>query len=308
MARGSAGARKYCGYCSWKTLRQASKIPFTKPPASSEEYFLASSTASLMTTLGGVSVARISCSARRRIAWSMTERRSRRQFAACFEINSSSAVKSCTAPSNNWFANVRVCCAALAPFQNFASSFAGSCWLISHWKSICMANSRDLVRRDTLGSPAFARVHRLRGATELPRKLRHLNGPEPRLKAFVAAFQARAIDGLLERFASQHAKHDGNPGVHLRELQTPRRFGADIIVMRGFAADNAPDGNQRIVFSGRREFFGRQWQFKRTRHMRHINVLAARARALQGIYRALQQPLGNEAVEPADNDPEAQTV
>jgi hypothetical protein len=42
--------------------------------------------------------------------------------------------------------------------------------------------------------------------------------------------------------------------------------------------------------------------------MRHINVLAARARALQGIYRTLQQPLGNEAVEPADNNSEAQTV
>src|SRR5208337_4275279 len=171
-----------------------------------------------------------------------------------------------------------------------------------------MANSRDLVRRDTSASPSFARFHRPCRATDLSRKLRHLNGPEPRLKAFVPTLQARAIDGLLERVARQHTKHDGNSGVHLRELQTSCCFRADIIVMRGFAADNAPDRNQRIVFSGRREFLRRQRQLKRTWHMCYINVLAARARALQCIHRTLQQPFSNETVESADDDPETQPV
>src|SRR5437870_3812304 len=56
----------------------------------------------------------------------------RSQFSQCLPMISSSAPASLAAPSKSWFANSRVLSAPLALFQNFASNFAGSCWLMSH--------------------------------------------------------------------------------------------------------------------------------------------------------------------------------
>src|SRR5713226_6767720 len=66
------------------------------------------------------------------------------------------------APSNSLFAKARVLSAALALFQNLDSSLLKSCSLMSHWKSICIANSRDFVRRDTLLAPWLSGGGRLR--------------------------------------------------------------------------------------------------------------------------------------------------
>src|SRR2546429_1704517 len=78
----------------------------------------------------------------------------------------SSVVTSFAAPSKSLFANARVLSAAFALFQNFTSSLVKSCWLMSHWNSICIANSRDFVRRDTLLAPRLSgrRHSRMRGA------------------------------------------------------------------------------------------------------------------------------------------------
>src|SRR5205807_354654 len=178
--------------------------------------------------------------ARRRIARSMAASRSKRQFSQCFPMISSSDATSLAAPSKSWFANSLVLSAALALFQNFASSLAGSCWLMSHWKSICIANSRDLVRRDTLlAPPQFDGSLLDFGGTQLARKLCHFDRRQAGLESFVPALQPGAIDGLLERVASQHAKDDRQATVHLCELQTARGFRANIIVMGGFTAQNA---------------------------------------------------------------------
>src|SRR5215831_2970317 len=206
--------------------------------------------------------------ASRSIARSMAARRSNLQFSQCLPIISSSAEISFAVPSKSWFANSRVLSAAFALFQNFASSLAGSCWLMSHWKSICIANSRALVRRDTLlAPPGFRRScrgcsrnrFRLRRA-QLSRKLRHFDGRQARLESFVATLEPRAIDGLLERVASQHAKNNGQAGIHLCELQAASGFRTNVIVMRGFSPQNASNCKQRVVFSGGRELFCRQRQ------------------------------------------------
>jgi len=104
----------------------------TKPPASSEEYFLARSTASLMTTFTGVSVARISCIA--------VHRQSKNRA-----IDGREAVE---APVGGVFADqfverggvmrrafkklIRESRGADALFQKVGSSFSGICWLMSH--------------------------------------------------------------------------------------------------------------------------------------------------------------------------------
>src|SRR5215467_1667141 len=182
--------------------------------------------------------------ARRRIARSMAASRSKRQFSQCLPMISSSAETSFAAPSKSWFANSRVFSAALALFQNLASSLAGSCSLMSHWKSICMANSRDLVRRDTLlAPPRFGRSSRGSsrsrsrfGPTQLARKLRHFDGGQARFESFVPALKTGAVDGLLECVAGQHAKNNGEAGIHLRELKAARGFGTNVIIVHSFAA------------------------------------------------------------------------
>src|SRR5258705_13841370 len=101
-----------------------------------------------------------------------------------------------------------------------------------------MANSRYLVRREgMLFAPSFLRRKSFRSSggrfssDELARKLGHLDGGQTGFKAFVAAFEAGAINGLFESVAGQHAEKDGEAGIHLRELQTASGFGANVIVM-----------------------------------------------------------------------------
>src|SRR6266852_2674100 len=204
-------------YCSFNDLCIASRTPFTNAPESSEENFLANSTASFRTTLGGVSVPFISWIASRKMARSMAASRSNRQLSACLTMIASSAVTSFAAPSNSLFANARVFSAALALLQNFASSLAKSCSLMSHWNSICIANSRDFVRRDTLLAPRLSSVCQFRmSGAKLSRQLRHFDRGQARFESLVSDLEPGAVDGLLQRVARQHTKHDWQAAVHLR--------------------------------------------------------------------------------------------
>src|SRR6266849_8966670 len=157
------------------------------------------------------------------MARSIAASRSNRQLSACLTMIASSAVTSFAAPSNSLFAKARVLSAAFALFQNLDSSLMKSCWLMSHWNSICIANSRDFVRRDTLLAPRLSSVCqvRMRGA-KLSRQLCHFDGGEARFESLVAAFEPRAVDGLLQRVARQHTENNRQATVHLRELQSAR--------------------------------------------------------------------------------------
>src|SRR5260370_9245044 len=138
---------------------------------------------------------------------------------------SSSTVTSFAAPSNKRLANSRVVSAAFAARQNVASSLAGSCWLMSHWKSICMANSRDLVRReDMLFMPRLSRWRSFGcdggrfSARELSRKLSHFDGGKACFKTLVAALATGSVDGLLQRVPGHNPKDMGAPRFPLRAL------------------------------------------------------------------------------------------
>src|SRR5260370_32787421 len=150
------------------------------------------------------------------MARSIAESRSNRQLSACLTMIASSAVTSFAAPSNSLFAKARVLSAALALFQNLDSSLMKSCWLMSHWNSICIANSRDFVRSDTLLAPRLSSSGRLRRrSAKLARQLSHFDGAEPRFESLVPGLQPRAIEGLLQRVASQHTEHDRHDTIHL---------------------------------------------------------------------------------------------
>src|SRR5712671_3654390 len=144
-----------------------------------------------------------------------------------------------------------------------------------------MANSRDLVRREgMLFTSRFLRRESFGSSggrfsgDELARKLGHLNGGEASFKTFVAAFESGAVDGLLERVAGQHTENDGEASVHLRELQTAGGFRANIIVMSGFAAQDAADGDEGIVSTGGGEFFRCEGQFESAGDVDNVNVFA----------------------------------
>src|SRR5882762_2292569 len=166
------------------------------------------------------------------MARSMAASRSNRQLSACLTMIASSVVTSFAAPSKSLFANARVLSAAFALFQNFTSSLVKSCWLMSHWNSICIANSRDLVRRDTLLAPRLSgrRCFRMRGA-KLARQLRHFDGGEPRFESFVPALESSAVDGLFQRVARQHTKNNRQAAVHLRELQSACGLRTNIVIV-----------------------------------------------------------------------------
>src|SRR6266481_264019 len=171
-----------------------------------------------------------------------------------------------------------------------------------------MSNSRDFVRRLTLFSPPFARGGCwFRGTVQLARQPRHFDCAQPGFKSFVAALQSRAVNGLLQRVAGEHAEHQRDSRIHLSKLQATRSLRTYVIVMSGFAPQYATDRDQRIVTPRGREFFRSQRQFKRARHVNHVHVLARSAPAFQRIHGALQQSLSDKTVEPAYDNPESQS-
>src|ERR1700719_1029463 len=240
------------------------------------------------------------------MARSMAASRSNRQLSACLTMIASSVATSFAAPSKSLFANARVLSAAFALFQNFTSSLVKSCWLMSHWNSICIANSRDFVRRDTLLVPGLSGRRRFRmSGAKLTRQLRHFDGSEPRFESFVPALETGAVDGLLQGVARQHAKNNRHAAVHLRELQSARGLRTNIVIVRRFAAKHAPDGDQRIVLPRRRQFFRRQRQLECSRNVHHINILSGRACSFQRIHRRRKKPLRNKIIESADDNAKA---
>ena len=76
--------------------------------------------------------------------------------------------------------------------------------------------------------------------------------------------------------------------------------------MRGFAAQDAANGNQGVIAAGGSEFFRSQRQFKRAGDMNYVDVFTCCAGALEGIDSRSQQALGNKAVETAHDDAKAQ--
>src|SRR5882757_7607308 len=155
-----------------------------------------------------------------------------------------------------------------------------------------MANSRDLVRREgMLFTSRFLRRESFGSGggrfpgDELARKLGHLDGGEASFKTFVAAFEAGAMNCLLESVAGQHAENDGEAGIHLRELQTASGFGANVIVMSGFAAQHAANGDKRIVSTGGGKFFRCEGQFESAGDMNNVDVFAFGTCAIESIDR-----------------------
>src|SRR5579863_8945708 len=180
---------------------------------------------------------------------------------------------------------------------------------MSHSNSIWRANSRDLCRSVMLTAFSAAGIatgvlRRLarQFASQLTRQLRHLDSGEPRFESLVAAFEPRAINGLFERVAGEHAKRHGHARIELRELNAARCFRGNVIVMRGLAAQDASDTDDGVAAAGGGEFLRGDGKFERARHAHDFNLLLTGARAFERVERTGEEPIGDEAVELAHND------
>src|SRR5712692_2594816 len=182
---------------------------------------------------------------------------------------------------------------------------SSGCPPISHSKSIWRANSRALRRSVMLAAPRAARAQgSSRG--ELARKMGHLERCQSSLEALVSALQARAVDGLFESIAGEHAKNHGHAGIHLRELHAARDFRGDVLEVRGFAAQNTADGHYRVVIPRLTHFLRGNGNLKRAGHPYDFHLLRMRPSAFERVERSSKQAFGDEAVEAADDDTEAQ--
>ena len=75
--------------------------------------------------------------------------------------------------------------------------------------------------------------------------------------------------------------------------------------MRGLAADDDAEADDRVVPPQVGELLGGQGDLEAPRHPDDGEVLLRGAVADQGVDRALEEPLGHEVVEPAHDDGDA---
>src|SRR6185437_16214983 len=129
---------------------------------------------------------------------------------------------------------------------------------------------------------------------------------EARVKAFIPALEAGAVDGLFERLAGQHAECHWQARVELRDLHAVRDFAGHMFEMRCIAAYDATDANDGVATARCAEFFCCDRNFKRTRDAHEFDLFFRRARALQRIERASEKTFGDKAVEAADDNPKMQ--
>ena len=100
----------------------------------------------------------------------------------------------------------------------------------------------------------------------------HFNRAECGFISLVAGFEPGAIDSLLERVAREDAEGHRYAAVELCELDTARRLGRHVIVMRGLAAQHAANANDRIKTPGRSQLLSREGNFECPRHSDNFDL------------------------------------
>ncbi len=133
----------------------------------------------------------------------------------------------------------------------------------------------------------------------------HLHRRQRRFEPFVAALQAGAVDGLLQRVAGQDTEGVWNTGILCGLADSARDFVGDYVVMGSVAAEKAADADDGVVLASLGEGAGSGGNLKRSRYTHQTYVFATRVGAQQGVIRTLKEPLSYERVEARHNYGEA---
>ena len=136
---------------------------------------------------------------------------------------------------------------------------SGVCLPRSPWKSICMASSRDLRRVPIISLPGCS------VGCEFALDGDHFDGGDGGFEAFVAGFEAGAVEGLLEGFAGEDAEGVGDAGLLLGLADAAGDFVVDGFVVGGFAAEEAAEGDDGVEFFAIRRGCGRRRESPRRR-------------------------------------------
>lgn len=124
----------------------------------------------------------------------------------------------------------------------------------------------------------------------------------------VAAFETGAGDGLLEGIAGEDAEDHGDTCIHLRELDAARGFGADVVVVGSFAAEDAANADDGVAGGGLREAFCGDGDLERAGHLDNFDLFCGGAGLLERLFRSGEETVGDEVVEATDDDTEAEAA
>src|SRR5579864_3768452 len=172
-----------------------------------------------------------------------------RQCWACFWMRSSISWRRSEATRKRSSAKPRVSESRVArSFQKVLLTSSAVCLPISPWKSICKQSSRDLRRVPILFSRALTLPSGC--AAGFSFQANHLHRGESGLKAFVTGLQPGAIQCLFQIFACKHAVGVGHTGFLRRLSDSSCDLSGDVLVMVGFAANQAAEGDDGIKLSG----------------------------------------------------------
>ena len=128
-------------------------------------------------------------------------------------------------------------------------------------------------------------------------QIRELDRREGRIRALVAGLGAGALDRLLDRVRRQHAEGDRNAGI-VRDTREPAgAFARDVVEMRRRTLDHRAERNDRIVAAWLRQLARDERQVERTGRAHDLDLLVARAVALEHVDRAAHQLIDDEVIE-----------
>ena len=146
------------------------------------------------------------------------------------------------------------------------------------------------------------------GLRELAQEVGHLDRGHGRLEALVAGLGAGPLDRLLDGVGGEHAEHDGHAGVELHPLDAGRALAGHVLVVARRAADHRAQADHRVEVARGGEALGHERQLERARRPRDGDRCLVDAVAQQAVAATGQQPLGDEVVEAAAGDGDAQAV
>ncbi len=129
----------------------------------------------------------------------------------------------------------------------------------------------------------------------------HFDGGDGGFEAFVAGFDAGAVEGLLEGLAGEDAEGMGDAGLLLGLADSASYLGVDGLVVGGFAAEEAAEGDDGVVLLRLGEGAGGGGDLPGAGDADDLDIGLGCAAAEQAVEGALEQAVGDDGV-PAGGD------
>jgi hypothetical protein len=133
----------------------------------------------------------------------------------------------------------------------------------------------------------------------------HLDGGGGGFEAFVAGFEAGAIEGLLQGFAGENAEGVGDAGLLLGLADAAGDLVVDGLVVGGFAAEEAAEGDDGVEFFGFGEGASGGGNLPGAGDADDFDVLFCGSAAVEGVERTLEEAVGDDGVPACGDDGEA---